>query len=107
MRDVALALPLLSWSDGITDGARIARTFSLAAATADLSAERFYLPRLALDELRDPWRPEHTWAMLAPIAKVVSSSKPARRHDEKVGRNASCPCGSSKKYKRCCGASKS
>lgn len=26
------------------------------------------------------------------------------RHEPKVGRNDSCPCGSSKKYKKCCGA---
>jgi preprotein translocase SecA subunit len=27
----------------------------------------------------------------------------ARRHGEKIGRNNPCPCGSGKKYKRCCG----
>jgi preprotein translocase subunit SecA len=30
--------------------------------------------------------------------------KPVRRQGEKIGRNAPCPCGSGKKYKRCCGA---
>ncbi len=29
--------------------------------------------------------------------------KPAKRSTEKVGRNAPCPCGSGKKYKKCCG----
>ncbi|MEN8141107.1 MAG: preprotein translocase subunit SecA [Thermodesulfobacteriota bacterium] len=29
--------------------------------------------------------------------------KPNRRPNDKVGRNAQCPCGSGKKYKRCCG----
>jgi len=29
--------------------------------------------------------------------------KPFIRGDEKVGRNAPCPCGSGKKFKRCCG----
>jgi hypothetical protein len=103
-QDVALSLPLLSWSDGITDGSKLLRTFSLAAATAELPAERFYLPRVALAELREPWVPEHTWAMLDPLTKAMSSRKPARRPDEKVGRNAVCPCGSARKYKRCCGA---
>jgi preprotein translocase subunit SecA len=28
---------------------------------------------------------------------------PARRSPEKVGRNSPCPCGSGKKYKKCCG----
>jgi preprotein translocase subunit SecA len=27
----------------------------------------------------------------------------ARRQGEKIGRNDPCPCGSGKKYKRCCG----
>ncbi len=29
--------------------------------------------------------------------------KPARRKAKKIGRNAPCPCGSGKKYKKCCG----
>ncbi|MFC1835200.1 preprotein translocase subunit SecA [Thermodesulfobacteriota bacterium] len=29
--------------------------------------------------------------------------KPVRRKQKKVGRNAPCPCGSGKKYKKCCG----
>ncbi len=31
------------------------------------------------------------------------SQEPARRDAEKVGRNDACPCGSGKKYKKCCG----
>ncbi|MFO8085339.1 MAG: SEC-C metal-binding domain-containing protein, partial [Desulfobacterales bacterium] len=30
--------------------------------------------------------------------------KPVQRKETKVGRNAPCPCGSGKKYKKCCGA---
>ena len=30
--------------------------------------------------------------------------KPKKREAEKVGRNDLCPCGSGKKYKKCCGA---
>ncbi|MBX3424198.1 MAG: SEC-C domain-containing protein [Pirellulales bacterium] len=30
--------------------------------------------------------------------------EPIRNREEKVGRNAPCPCGSGKKYKNCCGA---
>ncbi|MCL7486998.1 MAG: preprotein translocase subunit SecA [Desulfobulbaceae bacterium] len=29
--------------------------------------------------------------------------KPVKRTEDKVGRNAPCPCGSGKKYKKCCG----
>ena len=33
----------------------------------------------------------------------ADGKKPVRRSGEKVGRNAPCPCGSGKKYKKCCG----
>lgn len=39
-------------------------------------------------ELTDEWEPE-------PVAQVI-------RRQPKIGRNASCPCGSGKKYKKCC-----
>ena len=34
------------------------------------------------------------------------TAKPQRRSEEKVGRNGPCPCGSGKKYKKCCGMNK-
>jgi uncharacterized protein YecA (UPF0149 family) len=35
----------------------------------------------------------------------AAESRPAsvKRQGDKVGRNEPCPCGSGKKYKRCCG----
>ena len=35
----------------------------------------------------------------------AAAAQPLRRGTPKVGRNAPCPCGSGRKYKRCCGAS--
>ena len=32
-----------------------------------------------------------------------AKKNPVKRTQEKVGRNAPCPCGSGKKYKKCCG----
>jgi len=32
-----------------------------------------------------------------------AKKNPVKRAQEKVGRNAPCPCGSGKKYKKCCG----
>jgi len=43
----------------------------------------------------------------APSFMKNKSEKPAepyRRKTSKVGRNDPCPCGSGKKYKKCCGA---
>ena len=36
--------------------------------------------------------------------KEQQKKKPVQRQETKVGRNAPCPCGSGKKYKKCCGA---
>ncbi len=36
-------------------------------------------------------------------AKEEEGRKPVRRKEGKIGRNAPCPCGSGKKYKKCCG----
>jgi preprotein translocase subunit SecA len=33
----------------------------------------------------------------------LGNEAPAERHDKKTGRNDPCPCGSGKKYKKCCG----
>jgi preprotein translocase subunit SecA len=33
----------------------------------------------------------------------TAAPAPVRREGEKVGRNDPCPCGSGKKYKKCCG----
>lgn len=35
---------------------------------------------------------------------IVATASPVRRAAPKVGRNDPCPCGSGRKYKRCCGA---
>ena len=35
--------------------------------------------------------------------KAGAERKPVKRSEEKIGRNAPCPCGSGKKYKKCCG----
>ena len=36
--------------------------------------------------------------------QVDTSPQPVRREAPKIGRNDPCPCGSGKKYKKCCGA---
>ncbi|MDL2328226.1 preprotein translocase subunit SecA [Desulfosarcina sp. OttesenSCG-928-A07] len=36
--------------------------------------------------------------------EAAAAKKPVKREADKVGRNDLCPCGSGKKYKKCCGA---
>ncbi|TDR77659.1 YchJ family metal-binding protein [Photobacterium lutimaris] len=38
-----------------------------------------------------------------PEPSVIEAHKPASAVSDKVGRNDPCPCGSGKKYKKCCG----
>jgi uncharacterized protein YchJ len=33
----------------------------------------------------------------------LDATEPIKKENEKVGRNDPCPCGSGKKYKKCCG----
>jgi len=84
-------------------------------------------PRI-LDNAVDPrfWGPAKTFAMAAlrsgvdptderqmntfmalynqALAEHYSRSQPVQRSQPKVGRNDPCPCGSGKKYGKCCGA---
>ena len=40
----------------------------------------------------------------ATFTRAMQAATPVRRDEPKVGRNDPCPCGSGKKYKKCCGA---
>jgi len=59
--------------------------------------------------LRDPraraYKPEagSEPAAAGPQRPAAGNQKPLRRTQTKVGRNDPCPCGSGKKYKKCCG----
>ncbi len=55
-------------------------------------------------EVGEPKRPKY--AVTTNRGDGGSSRQPQRRAEKKVGRNDPCPCGSGKKYKKCCGASK-
>lgn len=41
-----------------------------------------------------------------PSEEVEDAIRQPERHDNKIGRNDPCPCGSGKKYKQCCGKDK-
>lgn len=104
-RDLARTLPVMSRTDGLTDGHKLAHTLHLIAATARGGPEQFYLPRAVLSAVREPWKPEDTWKVLEPIMSVERAGRVPAVRKVAAGRNDPCPCGSGKKYKRCCGAS--
>lgn len=47
---------------------------------------------------------KRTHAFWLPLRHAVVERQQAQRMSTKVGRNEPCPCGSSKKFKKCCGA---
>ncbi|MBT8356379.1 MAG: preprotein translocase subunit SecA [Deltaproteobacteria bacterium] len=52
-----------------------------------------------IDDLRKPKEQNLTFSS----GDTPAKKKPVKRVKKKVGRNAPCPCGSGKKYKKCCG----
>lgn len=53
----------------------------------------------SLDEIKRPRQ-----QMTLSHGESETKKKPQKRKEKKVGRNDPCPCGSGKKYKKCCGA---
>ncbi|MBM3133316.1 MAG: preprotein translocase subunit SecA, partial [Chloroflexi bacterium] len=51
-----------------------------------------------------PQAPRPAGTPIAPKPLIPEAKKPAVPLGKKVGRNDPCPCGSGKKYKKCCGA---
>jgi preprotein translocase subunit SecA len=57
----------------------------------------------APEDLEQMHKPEAPPMTFSGGDTASTKRKPATRSDKKVGRNAPCPCGSGKKYKKCCG----
>jgi preprotein translocase subunit SecA len=54
-------------------------------------------------DLEDYQRPKRQEFSLTRGDEGEGEKEPVRRQAEKIGRNQPCPCGSGKKYKKCCG----
>jgi preprotein translocase subunit SecA len=55
------------------------------------------------DKIKELQKPKEQ-TLLFSSGKEEQKKKPVQRQDTKVGRNEPCPCGSGKKFKKCCGA---
>ena len=54
-------------------------------------------------EIEDLRQPKEQKLVFSGGDDAAQKKKPVKRTEKKVGRNAPCPCGSGKKYKKCCG----
>jgi len=57
-----------------------------------------------VDAMKAPEQPPQEGAIPFPSKPAPSRPQTVRREAPKVGRNEPCPCGSGKKFKKCCGA---
>ena len=80
----------------------VARTISLPSRIALMSFASIHLYRLFLKRHRASMRRSRDIDANAPEAFQDLAPEPVRT-TQKPGRNDSCPCGSGKKYKKCCG----
>src|SRR5205085_5060441 len=92
----------------------VQRVLELARDSKVSRQDREEYVQFALEELAEldgpapgkPWRAEPALAtgpQRRASAGQPSSRQQPVRHAGKVGRNDPCPCGSGKKYKKCCG----
>lgn len=63
----------------------------------------FYLPAAELKFERREWAPRESWAIVDAMHTLIPRAHAPVRVEKKPGRNDACPCGSGKKYKKCCG----
>lgn len=101
--DLVRTLPLMSWTDGITDGKKLIASLTMIAASARGAPEQFYLPGEAARALYLPWEPDFTRQVLEPMARADRAGRKPAVRATTAGRNDPCPCGSGKKLKKCCG----
>ncbi len=112
------------WANGFTDGVKL----NLAAwqpLLRDPQGQQWYHPIALLgdedappewdDLIRTPEQRANLTAQIEqsvrqmraywlPLREAVVERQTAQRMSTKVGRNESCPCGSGKKFKKCCGS---
>lgn len=112
------------WAYGFSEGVNLNRA-AWQALLHDPQGQQWYRPIGLLGE--DEFSPDqdtltHTPAQREALAETIEHSllqihaywlplrhaaaerQPAQRMGKKVGRNEPCPCGSGKKFKKCCGA---
>lgn len=68
------------------------------------AVERLFKIQIVKEEHAPQRRPVMPQAMRLNRGESPAVHKPVQRSEKKVGRNDPCPCGSGKKYKKCCGA---
>jgi len=100
-------LPLVAADTRIAEAWReLMKLAELARAELRVSAEQYRALSAGAPEKIAGWVLDlNDWrlAQYQPPPSLRTGARPFASASAKVGRNAACPCGSGKKYKRCCG----
>jgi len=75
----------------------------MSSIRADIVHHIFHLNLERFNQQELEAKRERELEQLNLVGRDDSGAKPIQRVEEKVGRNDPCPCGSGKKYKKCCG----
>jgi hypothetical protein len=97
---LTFVLQMLLSLDAPYSGEHRSMPFLAAPLLATARAEDFYFPREIAARMSEPWTPEMTVEYVTRFDGGLAHA-PVRA-GEKTGRNEPCPCGSGKKFKRCC-----
>jgi hypothetical protein len=105
--DLALAAMLEMPLDGLSLESELRATFGVMAgavlASARKPAEVFYLPSAYLFARKSESLEQVGERLVERRRQLLMTDATVKRETPKVGRNEPCPCGSGKKFKKCCG----
>lgn len=98
-----IASSLVSNASGnwIQDTSELMRMTGLLPWLANVDAQQLYLPTRLVEALSAPWQSQSVIDLLQTHQDYYGASQPLRK-ERQIGRNDPCPCGSGKKYKKCC-----
>jgi hypothetical protein len=86
----------------LSQAPNVALLFSMLPWVARAAPEQLYLTREAIAARTVPWEPEFSLVHLR-LHRDYFLNQPVRTRPTGPARKGPCPCGSGKKYKRCCG----
>jgi len=75
--------------------------FAAVPLLAKAPVEAFHYPSALVSSLVDPWGEEEVRAHHEQL-RAARGVRAPMKYDAKIERNAPCPCGSGKKFKKCC-----
>lgn len=90
------------WQSGLPEHLRYAMSPMLVVGMSDTSLKESGL--LQPDDDHDAIRKELIESLPSAVSVLYKHWHPEKASEAKIGRNEPCPCGSGRKYKKCCGA---